>query len=190
VTALPVIPQIPVVLRGCQLHSGMHQGSRETLHWERVATAWLWSRRDKPQRTYCGLNLGKTVAVSTIACVYLVTLSKAKTNNTKYLADSKELSGLCEARSGSGLLKILSLNLSGGLKTFMQSLTPNGLGAVRVSNWAPLGQEWNLSKLNCCNISEQVGDMFTVRMRKECHLTGESGEMVILRVYKDVTILV
>jgi len=43
-----------------------------------------------------------------------VTLSKAQTNNTKYLADSKELSGLCEVRSGSGLLKILSLNLSGG----------------------------------------------------------------------------
>ena len=40
-------------------------------------------------------------------------MSTAQTNN-KYLADSKELTGLCVVRSGRGLIRILSLHLPGG----------------------------------------------------------------------------
>ena len=59
------------------------------------------------------MKLGQTVAVRTIAFVYLATLSTAQTNN-KYLADSKELTGLCAVRSGRGLIKIFCLQLFGG----------------------------------------------------------------------------
>ena len=57
------------------------------------------------------------------------------------------------------------------------------------SNRAPQGQERNLSKLNCCNISEEVGDMSILRVRKDGMLLGESGEMAIVRVRKDVMLL-
>ena len=78
------------------------------------ATVWVRSRGDKPQRTCCVLNLGQTVLSVQTAFVYLATLSTAQTNNTKYLADSKESIGLCAVRSGCGLIKILFLYLFGG----------------------------------------------------------------------------
>ena len=50
------------------------------------------------------------------------------------------------------------------------------------SNRAPQGQEWNLSKLNCSDNSEEVGDMSIVRGREDGMLLGGSGEMAIVRV--------
>ena len=59
------------------------------------------------------MNLGRIVPVSTIDSVYLATLLTAQTNETKYLADSNKLTGLYLEGSGRGLIKILSLHLSG-----------------------------------------------------------------------------
>ena len=64
-----------------------------------------------------------------------MTLSTVQTNNTKYLADSNELSGLCEVQSGSGLLKILSLNLSGGTEDIQ---------AKPHSEWSGCGSSFKL----------------------------------------------
>jgi len=102
------------VLEGGQLHSRTASGRAESHCFGREwAPVWMWARRDKVQRPYCDMNLGHTVPVNTVASVYLATLSTAQTHKTKYMADSKELTGLCSEGRGRDLIKMLSLHLSG-----------------------------------------------------------------------------
>lgn len=122
---------------GGQLHSGLIHGVRAERRcigrgW---ATVWVWPRRQKHQRTYCGLNLGRTNPVSTIAFVYLATLWTAQTSNTKYLADSRKSTGWCAVRSGSGIVKILCLHLSEGTEE---------IHAKPHSEWSGCGSRFEL----------------------------------------------
>jgi hypothetical protein len=109
-----VTPNLLFVLERGQLQSRTAWGKAES---HCVGREWAplgkWRRRDKAQHPYCDMNLGHTVPVSTIASVYLATLSTAQTNKTIHLADSNELTRLCSEGSGRGLIKIVSLHLSG-----------------------------------------------------------------------------
>lgn len=73
-----LIPQIPVYIRGfsctacCIIGAEIHSNNRE------MAIVWLRPRRDKPPRNYCCVNLGQTLAVCTIAFVYLPTLQQLR----------------------------------------------------------------------------------------------------------------
>jgi hypothetical protein len=127
----------------------MEGGPERHCNGRELAIVWLWPRRDITQHSNCGSKLGKTVAASTIAFIYLEILSRAHTNNTKCLADSKELTGLCAVRSGRGLIKIMSMNCLEGLKTFTQSHSewPGYWSRVELGT---SGQEWNFRKINCC----------------------------------------
>jgi len=120
-------------------------GQRDTAIGE-FARIWLWTGADKPQRTYCDVKLGQSVAARIFAFVYLATLSTAQTNN-KYLADSKELTGLCALRSGRGLIKRLSLHLSVGNE---------GIHAKFNCEWSGFGLRFELSTLQQNMLEQKV----------------------------------
>jgi hypothetical protein len=79
------------------------------------------------------------------------------------------LTGLCSELSSRGLIKILSLNLSGGTEEIHATLHSEYAcwSRFELGNSA---QKSNLGKFNCCNISVEVGNMTIVRIRNDVTL--------------------
>ena len=149
-----------------------------------------WRRRDKHRRPHCDLHLGHNSRQCHWICLFIDTVT-AQTDNTIYLADSNDLTGLCEEGGGRGLIKARPLYFLGKRKTFTQTLTPNILRVCRSSNWAPQQQKSSFSRLNSCHISEELaGDGYNGGgVLKDVTLLRERGDMSILRVRKDFALL-